>query len=53
MPAFVADLSAAAADASLRESLREMRSAEQNVVLYFAEVMNRRLYRHLVIDSRH
>jgi len=31
----------------LRLSLRELRAAEQNSVLYFAKVMNRRLYREL------
>jgi len=47
MPAFVADLPAARVDAALRESLRELRAAERSSVLYFAEIMNRRLYREL------
>ena len=47
MPAFVADLSAAHVDARMCESLRELQAAERNSVLWFAEVMNRRLYREL------
>ena len=49
MPAvsFVSDQPAAKVHVSLRRSLKAMENAQQCAVLWFAEVMRRRLYRDL------
>jgi len=45
MSEFVPNLPAAAVDAHLRAAVAELRRAEQSAVLWFAELMRRRLYR--------
>jgi len=53
MSDFVPNLSAAAVDARLRAAVAELRRAEQNAVLWFAELMRRRLYRDCGYSSIH
>ena len=53
MTAYHPHLSAKAVDRNLREALEELRKAEKNSVLWFAEVMNRKLYRELGHSSIH
>lgn len=40
-------------DASLKQSLRELRQAEKNAVLWFADVLHRKLFRELGFSSIH
>ena len=47
LPGFQSDQSAAVADSALKTALRLMEAAEHCAVLWFAEIMNRRLYRML------
>ena len=49
MPAvpYISDQSAAQADTSLRRSLKAMNQAQKCAVLWFAEIMRRRLYEDL------
>jgi hypothetical protein len=53
MSEFVPNLPAAAVDAHLRAAVAELRRAEQNAVLWFAELMRRRLYRDCGYSSIH
>ncbi len=53
MSEFVPNLPAAAVDARLRAAVAELRRAEQNAVLWFAELMRRRLYRDCGYSSIH
>jgi len=53
MSAFLPNLPAAAVDARLRAAVAELRRAEQNAVLWFAELMRRRLYRDCGYSSIH
>ncbi|MBM4119075.1 HNH endonuclease [bacterium] len=53
MSEFVPNLPAAAVDAHLRAAVAELRRAEQNAVLWFAELMRRRLYRDCGYASIH
>ncbi len=53
MAEFVPNLPAAAVDARLRAAVAELRRAEQNAVLWFAELMRRRLYRDCGYSSIH
>ncbi len=53
MTAYRPHLSAQAVDRHLRDALEELRQAEKNAVLWFAEVMNRKLYRELGHSSIH
>jgi len=53
MSDFVPNLPAAAVDARLRAAVAELRRAEQNAVLWFAELMRRRLYRDCGYSSIH
>ena len=53
MPEFVPNLPAASVDARLRAAVAELRRAEQNAVLWFAELMRRRLYRDCGYSSIH
>jgi len=47
LPGFQPDQSAAAADSALKTAIRQMEVAEHRAVLWFADIMNRRLYRML------
>ena len=47
MVAYRPNLSAQAVDRHLRDALEDLRKAEKHTVLWFAEVMNRKLYREL------
>ncbi len=51
MPSFRPGLSAREVDARLRESVRVQRAEERNIVLFFTDVLNRRLYRELGYGS--
>ncbi|MBM4118889.1 hypothetical protein FJ251_14365, partial [bacterium] len=53
MSEFVSNLPAAAVDAHLRAAVAELRRAEQSAVLWFAELMRRRLYRDCGYSSIH
>ncbi|MBM4117091.1 HNH endonuclease [bacterium] len=53
MSEFVPNLPAAGVDARLRAAVAELRRAEQNAVLWFAELMRRRLYRDCGYASIH
>jgi len=53
MSDFVPNLPAAAVDAHLRVAVAELRRAERNAVLWFAELMRRRLYRDCGHSSIH
>jgi 5-methylcytosine-specific restriction endonuclease McrA len=53
MTEFVPNLPAAAVDAHLRAAVAELRSAERSAVLWFAELMRRRLYRDCGYSSIH
>ncbi len=53
MSEFVPNLPAAAVDAHLRAAVAALRRAEQNAVLWFAELMRRRLYRDCGYSSIH
>ncbi len=46
-PGFQPNRSAAAADSALKSALKQMEAAEHRAVLWFADIMNRRLYRML------
>ena len=48
---FQTGLSAAAADSALKSAVREMDDAKHRAVLWFADIMNRRLYRMLGFSS--
>jgi hypothetical protein len=50
---FVPNLPAAAVDAHLRAAVAELRRAERSAVLWFAELMRRRLYRDCGYSSIH
>jgi 5-methylcytosine-specific restriction endonuclease McrA len=51
MAAYHPHLPAAEVHASLRRSLEELRAAERNAVLWFAEILSRKLYRELGYGS--
>ena len=51
MPEFAASLSAREVDDRLRGSLRELKQAERNCVLWFSDLMKRRLYLELGFSS--
>jgi 5-methylcytosine-specific restriction endonuclease McrA len=53
MSDFVPNLSASAVDARLRAAVAELRRAEKSAVLWFAELMRRRLYRDCGYSSIH
>ncbi|MBM4119194.1 hypothetical protein FJ251_15945, partial [bacterium] len=53
MSAFLPNLPAAAVDARLRAAVAELRRAEQSAVLWFGELMRRRLYRDCGYASIH
>jgi len=53
MSEFVPNLPAAAVDAHLRAAVAELRRAERSAVLWFAELMRRRLYRDCGYSSIH
>ncbi len=53
MAEFVPNLPAAAVDAHLRAAVAELRRAERSAVLWFAELMRRRLYRDCGYSSIH
>ncbi len=53
MSEFVPNLPAATVDASLRAAVAALRRAEQSAVLWFAELMRRRLYRDRGYSSIH
>ena len=53
MSKFAPNLPAAAVDARLRSAVADLRSAERNAVLWFAELMRRRLYRDRGFSSIH
>ncbi len=53
MAEFVPNLPAAKVDAHLRAAVAELRRAEQSAVLWFAELMRRRLYRDCGYSSIH
>jgi hypothetical protein len=53
MSEFVPNLSAAAVDAQLRAAVAALRRAERSAVLWFAELMRRRLYRDCGYSSIH
>ncbi len=53
MSEFVPNLPAAAVDARLRAAIAELRCAERSAVLWFAELMRRRLYRDCGYSSIH
>lgn len=53
MPAFRPSLSAVEVDSCLREALRELGQAEKNAVLWFADVLRRKLYKELGYSSIH
>ncbi|MBM4117103.1 HNH endonuclease [bacterium] len=53
MSEFAPDLPAAAVDARLRAAVADLRRAPQNAVLWFAELMRRRLYRDCGYASIH
>ncbi len=53
MSEFVPNLPAAAVDAHLRAAVAKLRRAEQNAVLWFAELIRRRLYRDCGYSSIH
>jgi hypothetical protein len=53
MTAFQPHLSASRVDRLLKESLAELQGAEKSAALWFAEVLNRRLYRELGHSSMH
>lgn len=53
MTEFLPDLPALDVDRRLRAALRELASAERNAVLWFAEVLRRKLYRDLGYGSIH
>jgi 5-methylcytosine-specific restriction endonuclease McrA len=53
MSDFVPNLPAAAVDARLRAAVAELRRAERSAVLWFAELMRRRLYRDCGYSSIH
>jgi 5-methylcytosine-specific restriction endonuclease McrA len=53
MADFVPNLPAAAVDAHLRAAVAELRRAERSAVLWFAELMRRRLYRDCGYSSIH
>jgi hypothetical protein len=46
-PGFQPHQSAAAADSALKSAIKQLESAEHRAVLWFADIMNRRLYRML------
>lgn len=53
LPTFAAGLPARRVHGALKRSIDQLRRAEQNAVLFFAEILNRELYRELGYSSIH